>query len=294
MRTPWIAIAAVAIVSLFWWVNAAHADGGGGYTPNPSLPDSDVTVRSTDNGVTIFISVTQTSPGHSGDPSSDGTTLGNSDGPVCTAAPMDVGLGQMEWLLAEAQIHPNTVPWTVTCDDGYFGVAWVPLDTDPADVQVVVGPPDPVDPVSIAAELRDNLPIPEMTIGANPGNGLVALPTWFWIDGYDGTPIAASDTLGGITVEVQITPQQYNWTFGDGATLATTSPGQPYPAESDVRHAYEQSSLSADGAFSVTLDVSFTAQYRVNGGPWQSLDAITRSFERDYPVQQLQSVLTED
>ncbi|MDP9180644.1 MAG: hypothetical protein M3O21_02855 [Chloroflexota bacterium] len=207
---------------------------------------------------------------------------------------MDVGLGQMEWLLAESQLHPGDAPWTVTCDDGYFGVAWVPIATDPTDVQVVVGPPAPIDPVSVAAELRDHLPVPDMIVSVNPATGLVALPSWFWIDGYDGAPINSSDTLGGITVEVQIVPQRYTWSFGDGATLETTSPGKPYPAQSDVQHAYEQSSFGAGGAFAVTVEISFSAQYRVNGGAWQPLDAITRSFTSDYPVQQLQSVLTED
>ena len=40
-----------------------------------------------------------------------------------------------------------------------------------------------------------------------PDTGLVALPSWFWIDGYDGTPITASESLGGVTVEVEITAQ---------------------------------------------------------------------------------------
>jgi hypothetical protein len=273
----------------------ANADGGGGYTPNPGLPDAAITVRSTDNGVTIYIGITTTSPGDPGDASSGGdATGGNADGPSCTAEIMDVGLGQMEWLLAESQLHPGDAPWTVTCDDGYFGVAWVPIDTDPADVQVVVGPPAPIDPASVAAELRDHLPIPDMTVSVNPTTGLVALPSWFWIAGYDGAPINSSDTLGGITVEVQIVPQRYAWSFGDGATLETSSPGKPYPAQSDVQHSYEQSSFGAGGAFAVTVEISFSAQYRVNGGTWQSLDAITRSFTSDYPVQQLQSVLTED
>jgi hypothetical protein len=291
-----LAAGLIATLFLFSLPTVARADDPI-YTPDPQSPTTNTTIKveSNDSGVTIYISSTDASPGGVGDGTPvDGGTGGDYNGPSCTANVMDVGLGQMEWLLAESPLHPGDAPWTVECDDGFFGVVWVPIDADPADVQVVVGPPDPIDPASVAAELRDHLPVPDMTVSANPDTGLVALPSWFWIDGYDGAPISSSDTLGGITVEVQIVPQLYTWSFGDGATLETSSPGKPYPAQSDVQHAYEQSSFGAGGAFAVTVEISFSAQYRVNGGPWQSLDAITRSFTSDYPVQQLQSVLTED
>ena len=40
-----------------------------------------------------------------------------------------------------------------------------------------------------------------------------------------------------------------------------------------------------------SVEVTFAARYRVNGGAWVALDPITRSFSNQYPVQQLQSVL---
>lgn len=290
-----MSIATVIILNLRVGPAMADDPDEGGYTPNPDLPETTISVQSNEDGVTIYIGITDTSPGVPGDDVSDGDgTGGDSSAPSCTAEVMSGGLDVLAWLMAEAPLHPGEVPWTVQCDDGFFGVVWVPDDVDPADVQVVVGPPDPIDPASVAAELRDHLPVPDIAISANPDTGLVALPSWFWIDGYDGAPISSSDTLGGVTVEVQIVPQRYTWSFGDGASLETTSPGEPYPAESDIQHSYEQSSLGAGGAFAVTVEISFSAQYRVNGGAWQSLDAITRSFTGDYPVQQLQSVLTED
>lgn len=270
------------------------ADDGGPYQPNPDLPEGEVSVQSNDDGVTIYISITDTSPGDSGDSPAvgDGNT-GDTSGVSCTADVMNVGLGLLEWLMAESQLHPGAAPWTVNCDDGYFAVVWIPIDTDPADVEIVFGPPVPVDPISVAQELLDRVPLPDMTISANPDLGLVALPSWFWIDGYNGAPITASSSLGGVTVDVEITPQQYNWDFGDGGVLQTTSAGQPYPAVSDVQYTYQQSSLEA-GSYAVTVEITFSARYRVNGGTWESLEVITRSFSDDYPVQQLQAVLTED
>lgn len=286
------AVAALALLRGAWADDPVPGEPG---TPGDNLPGTSLSVESNDDGVTIYIGISDTSDGSSSDPSSDGGgTSGDYSTWTCTADVMNIGQAMLDWFMEESANHPGEAPWTVHCNDEFIGIVWVPTDADPADIEIVVGPGDPTDPASIAAELRDHLPVPDVTISANPDTGLVALPSWFWIDGYDGAPISSSDTLGGVTVEVQIVPQRYTWSFGDGGTLETTLPGEPYPAESDIQHSYEQSSLGAGGAFVVTVEISFSAQYRVNGGAWQSLDAITRSFTGDYQVQQLQSVLTED
>ncbi len=265
-----------------------HEDDG--YTPNPDLPQADISVESGADGVTIYIAVSETSPGSSSDSSSSGPD--GSGGWSCTADVMNIGNATREWFEQEAPLHPGEAPWVVRCDNGFFGIVWLPIDTQPADIDIVVVQGDSVDPATVAAELLDHVPVPAIIIGVNPTTGLVAVPSWFWIEGYDGAPIVASDTLGGVTVEVEITPTGYRWSFGDGATLETTSLGQPYPQESDIRHAYEQSSLSVGGSFAVTVEITFSARYRVDGGAWQPLDPITRSFTGAYPVQQLQSILT--
>ncbi len=295
MRTALLSV--VMVIAGLLQFQTSHSDGpgpGDPGTPGENKDGTTISVDSTDDGVTIYISVIDTSPGDSGDSPAvgDGNT-GDTSGVSCTADVMNVGLGLLEWLMAESQLHPGAAPWTVNCDDGYFAVVWIPIDTDPADVQIVFGPTVPVDPVSVAQELLDQVPVPDVAISANPDLGLVALPSWFWIEGYNGAPINASSSLGGVTVDVEITPQQYNWDFGDGGTLQTTSPGQPYPAESDVQYTYQRSSLQA-GSYTVTVEITFSARYKVHGGAWESLAAITRSFSDDYPVQQLQAVLTED
>lgn len=297
MRYLILAIVVAIVVSS--QIDNARADEpgpGDPWTPGENKEGTSLSVESNDDGVTIYIGITDTSPGSPGDDSPGGGVGipgGNHSAWVCTADIMNIGQALLEWFMEESQSHPGAAPWIVRCNDEFIGVVWVPINTEPGDIEIVVGPGDPIDPASVAQELRDQVPIPEMTISANPDTGLVALPSWFWIDGYDGTPITASETLGGVTVEVEITPQEYHWDFGDGGTLETLSPGQPYPAESDVRHTYQQSSLSTS-VFTVSVEITFAARYRVNGGAWQSLEPIARSFEDAYPVQQLQSVLTED
>ena len=272
-------------------VSSARADDP--YTPDPNAPTSDATVsvESNGEGVTIYIAVSETSPGSSSDPSS-GDSTDDSGGWSCTAAVMNIGNATREWFEREAPLHPGEAPWVVNCDNGFMSIVWLPINTQPSDVDIVVVPGDSVDPESVAAELRDHVPVPDITVGVNPATGLVAMPSWFWIEGYDGSRIRTSDTLGDVTVEVEIRPTGYRWSFGDGAALETDSLGEAYPQESDIRHTYQQSSLEDGGAFRVTVRITFSVRYRVDGSPWEPLDPITRSFSAAYPVQQLQSILT--
>lgn len=272
-----------------------------GQTPDGERPRPDpgstssptISVTSGPNGVTIYIAVAQQTPGSSGDSSSTSGSVSTGSQRSCSADAMNIGLSLSAWYQAEAPKHPGETPWSVACDDGFFAVVWIPIDAAAGgNVQVVVTDGSVVDPVSVALELLNHLPIPDIAIEANPATGLVALASWFWIDGYDGSPISSSDALPGVMVDVEVEPLAYRWSYGDGTTAETTSLGQRYPAESDIRHVYEQSSLAAGGAYRITVEVTFAARYRVNGGAWEALEPITRSFSDDYPVQQLQSVLT--
>ncbi len=280
------AIALAGLAPLRW----ASADDG--FTPRPDRPKANVSVTSSSSGVTIYVAVSQTSPGSSGSSSSASTGGGGSSGWSCSASIMNIGNASRAWFEQEAPLHPDQAPWMVRCTNGFISVVWLPINTDPSNVSVAVTTGGSVDPSIIAAELRDHVPVPPITVGANPALGLVAMPSWFWVEGYDGATIRASDGLEGVTVEVEIAPAEYRWNFGDGATIRTTSLGQPYPVESDIRHTYEQSSLSTGGTFGVTLEVTFSAHYRVNGGPVQPLEPIIRTFTLPYAVQQLQSILT--
>jgi hypothetical protein len=129
------------------------------------------------------------------------------------------------------------------------------------------------------------------------------MPGWFWVAGYNGDPIQASRTITlpppapglpptSFTVTVRIWPSSYHWSFGDGTAIDTHSLGKPYPAQSDIKHTYEFSSLSFPTGFAVRCTVQWSAEYRVNGGGPQALPAIHHTYESDYRVQELQPVLT--
>src|SRR5947209_117572 len=42
------------------------------------------------------------------------------------------------------------------------------------------------DPRPLAVRMAAELPPPDLRIGMNPAKGMVAVPTWFWVEGYDG------------------------------------------------------------------------------------------------------------
>jgi hypothetical protein len=98
----------------------------------------------------------------------------------------------------------------------------------------------------------DHLDMPSLRLNMNPRRGMVAVPTWFWVEGYNGDVIPLENTLtvthrecrwvveGGadgfpvlddngapisrrecqiisdsLTVEVRVWPKTFVWSFGD-------------------------------------------------------------------------------
>jgi hypothetical protein len=114
------------------------------------------------------------------------------------------------------------------------------------------------DPRAIARSMFDHLDMPSLRLGMNPRLGMVAVPTWFWVEGYNGDVIPLTDNLvlthvecrrvvdrdqdgallldgdgapvthrecqtrsDTLTVDVRVWPKTYQWTFGDnhGTTI---------------------------------------------------------------------------
>ena len=170
----------------------------------------------------------------------------------------------------DQQSHPITVLAAgprVACT--YDDWAFLPTDATSGlqcgghSTSVAVGPTtvhgDTVDPGAFAAQLEGEVGLPNIRIRMNPSLGLVNVPTWFWVEGYQGQILPLSRTIGlrrvechtetstttsddgsaasvethnvctttidYLTVEVRLFPTRYAWSFGDGGQqqLACTS-----------------------------------------------------------------------
>ena len=292
MRVPGALAAMALAASLLPLAPApAAAEPDGGYDPDAGAPETttEVEVVSGPDGVTIYIESEQVTPGEPGSP---GDSLGEREPPACHATPVNIGHHSTGWVQEGLAENPGTHPWGVSCDDGSFGIAWVPTEGGAPEVVYSEPPLPPIDPEVVRDAVFRIVPLPAIAVGVSPAVGLVAVESWFWVSGHDGRTVSGSATLGRYDVEVEITPVRYAWSWGDGGALTTVSRGLAYPRESPIRHTYERSSLQAGGSYSVSLQITWEARYRENGGSWLPLEPIASGHSRSYPVRQLQSVLT--
>jgi hypothetical protein len=132
--------------------------------------------------------------------------------------------------------------------------------------------------------------VPAATV-EGPRYTLVNLETTFFTRPQS---IARSLTIIGYMVDVQIDPSSYRWSWGDGTTTTSRTAGQPYPSK-DVTHTYLRAT-DEGSALALSVDVTYTARYRVDGGPWQTIpDAMTIAGPpTELPVKQAAAVLVAD
>ena len=128
-----------------------------------------------------------------------------------------------------------------------------------------MGPRPPVAVADIGSQVHDRavLGAPELRPGVQPADGsLVQLPTLF----RSGQPAAgvSDGDLSVLGLDVRLTSRpRWRWTFGDGTSLWTASPGGTWPITS-VRHAYRRL-----GTMTVTVRAVWAAEYAVDGlGPF--------------------------
>jgi hypothetical protein len=234
---------------------------------------TDIVVQTNPDAVVVESSTGASAPGGTGTQASGGSN--------CYAeGPGNIGSASIDLVN-----QSNSLPYALVCDGETVGVIWLPIDGGG-------GAPAPaLSPLDIAMSLRDRIPIPDVTIAVNPERGLVGVDSWFWIEGYDGEPITESTDAFGSRVDVEARVQRYEWSFGDGTTMKTESPGRPYPERSDVRHIYERSSLGHERGYPVEVGFFFSVRYRVDGGGWIDLPGIERVAEARYPVRESQAVI---
>lgn len=164
--------------------------------------------------------------------------------------------------------------YLVFCGPDFMGHEWI-------------GPREPgVDPAALAETLVGHVPVELATIDVRPeGRAVTGIPSYFWIEGYDGQAITDEATLGPVTVAVAIGLDTVTWDFGDGTPPLTAGLGQAWPERSEIRHAYRDR-----GTYDVTVRISLRPTFTVNGGAAQALAPITRTARLTYVVDEVQAV----
>jgi hypothetical protein len=262
-----VPLALAFILGLVLLAPPARADDG------PFTWPTDVVVHDNPNAVVVQADQQGSIPG---------TISSSGGGSDCRLEPNGT-IGEIFVDSFGAQLDQGLDPYFLWCGNEMRGLVW--LDPNAG------GAVPALDPQTIAMHLRDQIPVPNADIRINPNRGLVGVDSWFWIDGYNGSPIEESTNAFGQRVEVEARVTRYEWSFGDGKTLVAKTVGRSYPHRSQIRHVYERSSAGLASGYQVEVSFSFSVRYRIDGGGWIDLPGISRVAGAAYPVRESQSVI---
>ncbi|RSM37886.1 hypothetical protein DMA12_35210 [Amycolatopsis balhimycina DSM 5908] len=178
--------------------------------------------------------------------------------------------------------------------DGLYRVPiWLP------DGQVPAAAASP-SPQELADQARAQLRLPTPRIEANPpGDKLVSLSTWMWLDRSSWDTRQATVAVPGVSVTAVAVPAMVSWSMGDGEDVTCSGPGTPYPAAGDPRapspdcgHTYRRSSAAAPGQhFAVKATVHWTVTWSGAGASGTFPD-LTTSATAAFRVAEVQALGT--
>jgi hypothetical protein len=269
-----LGLVASAVVVAWIAPSPATADGGcntGATTSSGQVLSNSTCLDTDDSGRTTKLS------GGTGDPD----VLAVDYVPSCQAYDINTANG-ITCTVKIPGCDPNETKFDVRVkyaegSDEYPTGGWLTTDV------ICVGPGGPpadptVGPDEVLQALhRTGLPDAELQTqpGFKSGKTLVNFDTNFYTN---VAPVHDTFTLLGQDVEVEATPTSYTWHFDSGQsdqTRTTTTPGAPYP-DLDVTYAYDDAHVTVHPS----VDVTYSARFSVNGGPWQTIPA-TVTLEGD-------------
>lgn len=216
------------------------------------------------------------------------------------------GLGELASLPPMPQPSPSPPPGAIEveriCNGTLASVSWYLPAAPPPARSVAAGIPASV----LEGVVSATVAVPGLGIGISPAaGGITNLPAYFWLSGYHGQTLSGQGTEGGYTINVRAVPVSYRWSFGDGISATTASPGVAYPGTPGVSHTYtlrsDRSPLAVGGAYQVSVSVSFDTQYQLagpgGGSAWvdfasRSLPPLAGEASVPYPVHEVVAALT--
>lgn len=133
----------------------------------------------------------------------------------------------------------------------------------------------PVDPLSLARQARERLPLGAPVVATSPDADqvqLVGVPTWLWVAG-GWAEQSASASVPGVSVTVRADPVRVTWVMGEGGRVMCTGPGQPFDPQvpeaaqaTDCSYTYPRSSAAQpDARFTVTATITWRVSWTASG-----------------------------
>jgi hypothetical protein len=178
-------------------------------------------------------------------------------------------------------------------DGLYRAPIWLPDGAAPAGTALP-------SPQELAEQARTRLRFPSPHIEANPpGDKLVSLPTWLWLDRDSWGTRQATAAVPGVSVTAVATPKSVSWSTGDGDTVTCSGPGTPFEAGGDASaaspdcgHTYRRSSATAPAQrFPVRATIHWTVTWSGAGASGTFPD-LTTSAAAAFRVAEIQALGT--
>ena len=113
--------------------------------------------------------------------------------------------------------------------------------------------------------------LPASTLVVQPPGGrtLVNFDTLFRTE---AEPFTRTVHLLAHRVDLAITPTSFSWSHGDGTRQVTSDPGRAFrrgvAMDRYVSHRYEDAHVT----MKPSVDTTYSARFRVDGGPWRDVD----------------------
>jgi hypothetical protein len=118
--------------------------------------------------------------------------------------------------------------------------------------------------------------VPHPSIGEAPPGGvtLVNIQTLLWLGTAPDRDLGTV-TIIGQRVGLRVHVVHVAWTFGDGASATTNSPGHRYEPADGCRQArcpqYWGHVYTATGRRTITAQITWSGEFRVGSGAWQRI-----------------------
>jgi hypothetical protein len=216
-----------------------------------------------------------------------------SDGPNCTMSDGTPGYLHYQGLQfttmeeQRTEIRPEEqrpgVYLHVYCNDEYVDFQFFPDGT-----------PVVIDPFALARRVTIRPPAPVLHTSPDPGDQLVGLTSWYWVDTWQ--PMTRSTSAGNVTVTVTAAPTSLVIDPGDGTgTITCVNPPAYDPAvpaasqSSPCTHVYQRAA-NVTATATVVYQTSFTSNVGA-GGP---LGTIQPNATVALTVSEAQAINTHD